>query len=316
MKTLFEIQKEFTQEFVQEKYGKPISELEGGERLGLIKDYILHLYQELSSILSNTSYKMHRRPREHLIHPNIREEIIDTIKFAMGLWCILGKDWEEFESVFRDKSEVVSWRYKQDKDVERLAHEPVAVLDIDGVLAQYPGPMIEFINRETGGDAKTKEEVIRKYGLLVYEELKEKYRISGAKRTLPLVPGAKAFLEYLRSRGYPIVLVSARPYDKYLNILGDTLAWTKYHGLTFDAIYFDPEKTVRIAKRFPRARLFVDDSVSFVSEICSSYKNLRPGDLDIFLFDSSGTEKPPDGAYSVSSFEAIIRILEGGRDEG
>ena len=310
-RSLFEIQKLFTQRFIQEKYGRDPEQLTDEERLVLIKDYILHLHQELSSILSNTSYKMHRRPMEQLINPNIREEIIDTVKFTMGLWCLLGKDWSEFERMFRDKSEVVEWRYKQDKDTERLAQEAVAVLDIDGVLAQYPGPMVDYMNGILKASFKDKEEIVKAVGLLEYEHLKDSYRTSGAKRSIPLIPGAKEFLDYLREKGLPIVLVSSRPYDKYLNILGDTLAWIKTHGLQFDAVYFDPEKTIKIAKRFPNARLFVDDNVNFISDICSCYKEQHPVKLDVFLFDPSYKAKTPEGSRLVGDFSEIISILEG-----
>lgn len=311
MKSLFEIQKDFTERFVRDKTGKEISDLTEQERLTFLKDYLLHLYQELSSILNNCSYKMHRNPMEELIHPNVFEEIVDTIKFSLGLWCILGKDAEDFDKSFRDKSEVVEWRYKQDQIIDSLSDREVAILDIDGVLAEYPGPMLEFMSKHAGERFETKAEAQTQLGIIKYEQIKSFYRKSGIKSRLPLVQGAKEFIKYLRDREIPIVLISSRPYEKYLNILADTLSWAQFHDLQFDALYFDADKGLKIAKRFPKARFFVDDSIAFIEDICSTCVPASNGIIKAFLFDPSEEREAPNGSIRVSSFQEIIDILEG-----
>ena len=127
------------------------------------------------------------------------------------------------------------------------------------------------------GEAKTE------LGLVRYEALKEAYRLSGVKARIPCSPGARELLEYMRSRGWKIIIVSARPYERYLRILPDTLRWLKRHGLPFDLLYFDQEKDLRLASRFPRIGVFIDDdwnqclSVARLGVPCFY---VTPGDVD------------------------------------
>lgn len=313
MRDLFDIQREFTDHFLTDQRGHSASELTEEEKLELVKEYVLHLHQELSSILGSTSYKMHRKPMDRLVGPNILEEIVDTVKFSLGLWHIVGGSWEDFERVFREKSEVVSWRYKQDKDIEALRSQEVAILDIDGVLAQYPRPMLDFMEERSGiplPDLPTAKEQL---GLVRYEELKEMYRLSGVKASLPIVEGAKELIEYLRSKGHPVILISARPYERYLRILTDTLSWAKKNGLVFDALYFDEEKSLKIARRFPRVHLFIDDSLGQILDVHSA----AGGGFEVqntVLLDPSGSKEVPPGVRSLPNHYEVIRMLE--RDQG
>lgn len=300
VRDLFELQHNFTSRFFLDKTGKDLAQLSDEEKLVILKDYVLHLHQEVSSILEHTSYKMHRKQMENLIGSNVREEIIDVVKFSLGLWSLLGYDYDEFEKVFKAKSRVVEWRIEQEKKVEALRDVPVAILDIDGVLAQYPGPMLEYIGSLTGQKFNSLRECKNTLGLVDYEKMVTEYRTSGIKARLPLVPGAKEFINELNNRDIPIVLISARPYRVYLNILPDTLKWLELHELKCEALYFTDDKSLKIAKRFPRAKFFVDDNLNQVLNVEASNRVTGNTDLRVFLLGGEQKDLPP----------GIIQILE------
>jgi len=175
--------------------------------------------------------------------------------------------------------------------------------------------MLEFMSLESGKGLSSVDDAKITLGIMEYERLKELYRVSGQKAHLPLVPGAKELVDYLKEQGYPVVLISARPYEKYLNILTDTLSWARDNELAFDALYFDEEKSLKISKRFPRVRLFIDDSRDQIEEVLLSASTDQVEIQRILLLDSTGKKKVPAGVQAVKSLAEVIGILERENEE-
>jgi phosphoserine phosphatase len=92
-------------------------------------------------------------------------------------------------------------------------------VDIDGVLADYAGGYMAWIEKESGIQLERPFPsgqdfyawIAKQVGSVRSEELKHRYRETGGKLDLPVLPGACSMLKWLRSTGLYIAIVSARP---------------------------------------------------------------------------------------------------------
>jgi uncharacterized HAD superfamily protein/phosphoribosyl-ATP pyrophosphohydrolase len=233
--------------------------------------YALCLHKEVSEALDETPYKPHRKGKE-IIKSNLTEELVDIMKYWICLCQVHDVTADDIIEEYNRKSNVVRQRFFQEKV---LNYDNVIGVDIDGVLADYPRSFIEFINKEMKTNYDYKD--IKSYDIaeslsLPPEEcakLKNLYRETGQKRFIPVIDGAKQFLEELKYLGYTIVLLTSRPYDKYKRMFGDTQYWLVQNKMMYDAILWDEKKGERLIEEFgkDKVKLFIDDVASFANNI-------------------------------------------------
>jgi len=245
--------------------------------------FILEMFSEMNELLQEINFKDHR-PEISIKESNIRIQWIDIFKY----WLSIGQVWnwkeEELVETFIEKSAVVEQRYKQEKKLNLSSVQTVGV-DIDGVLADYPTSFFNFIHEKTGVKITTEDydiydRVTAAVGKDEAEKLKAEYRESGYKQNISVVPGAKQFLEKLKSKGFYIVLLTSRPYQQYKRIYSDTLIWLAKNDLLFDAIIWDENKNYKAIKQFPKMEFMVEDNGQFALNIAKlGYK--------VFLIDKS-----------------------------
>jgi uncharacterized HAD superfamily protein len=234
--------------------------------------YTLCLHKEVSEALDETPFKPHRLGKK-IIKSNLLEELVDVMKYWMCLAQVHGFTADDIIEEYHRKSNVVKQRFFQEKVMSYDGR--IAGIDIDGVLADYPRSFVEFVNKELGTSYDYKNvmtyDVATALGLPPEEclRLKHLYRESGQKRFVPIVEGAKQFLEELKYMGYTIVLLTSRPYNKYKRIYGDTQYWLSENKLPYDAILWDEQKGERLIKEFGKSRVkfFVDDVAGFANGI-------------------------------------------------
>lgn len=141
-----------------------------------------------------------------------------------------------------------------------------AVIDIDGVLNNYPQTFIDFINDSFATDFKTLKEIKQTIPYDKYKELKEAYRMSAYKNNASPKEGAKELLEYLHSKRYLIYIITARPLFKY-NLLENTILWLRACDLYYDYIYCSQKKDFTIFEKFGHIDLVIDDNCDNVNNI-------------------------------------------------
>lgn len=227
--------------------------------------YILLLNREVMEVLAETEFKPHRAIKGNVTRSNITEELVDVFKYFMCLCQVQKVTPEELMEEYHRKTNVVKQRYHQEK-VLKYDGKIVGV-DIDGVLADYPRSFVEYVNEKLGSSFDYKE--VKKYNIadelgLSTEaciNLKHEYRDEGAKRFIPVVEGAKQFLDDLKCMGYTVILLTARPIEKYKRIFADTQYWLNANKLQYDAILFDEYKGERLVKEFGKENIsfFIDD---------------------------------------------------------
>ena len=229
--------------------------------------YCLATHREISEALDTVPWKIHRKEHKPEVRSNTLEELTDVFKYLMTLFQLHGFTPEEIETAYYRKSAVVEQRHLQEM-VRNLQEESrIAAVDIDGVLADYPRSFVEYVNHELGTqytvDSVVSYDVYTSLGLSVEigMYLKDRYRETGQKRFIPVLPGAREFLQRLQAEGYTIVLITARPYEQYSRIYADTLEWLARNDLEYDFLIFHEKKEEYLVNSIGNGaiRFFVDD---------------------------------------------------------
>lgn len=166
---------------------------------------------------------------------------------------------------------------------ERYKGEKVCAIDLDDVLSLSITSWIGFIKKVIRmGKISTTIEPIQEFidlckegkllenwmesGDLIdmkksipyyyYRILKEQYRNSDTKKYLPLREGANYFVDWLKEKGYVIIVLTARG-ERSLLI---TVDWLKNNGIKFDGIIFDKNKHVRVLEEIPDLSFMIEDN--------------------------------------------------------
>lgn len=271
-KELWDMQESFTHKFFATKGGMPKTEKELTDST---KDYLLHLMKEVTEVLDQISFKMHRTPKDFVDRGNVLEEMVDCQKYLWGLMQLWDFSYEDFFEEFRRKSSVVEQRFAQERSMHALRDEKCVLIDIDGVLSDYPRCFYEAVSRSSHfvnsyhycGDAATAAEWLRELPVDKYEEVKRWYRQSGAKADLPVLAGACEMLTRIRERGVKIVLLTNRPYAEHFRIYPDTLEWLAKNNLPYDAIIWAKDKGFEAVKNFSNVLWAVDDQADNIEKL-------------------------------------------------
>lgn len=255
----------------------PLDRFSTVERNRLSKDYILHAYSELGELLACIpAWKSWLAPSVETAPDRdaLTEEIVDVFKLLMNVLLIWGITPEQFGDVFRRKSDVNEQRFVQHERFSRLLAKhfhglltvPIAAIDLDGVLAAYPEHWLAFLAKQTGiqigldvFSLHTGNGAIARH---IYTRLKDEYRRSGQELQVPVLSGAVEFMRCLQQAQYQLVILSARPVDRYKRLYSDSIQWLRQRGIPFDFVVWDRDKEDRIIRELPMVRFAVEDDPS------------------------------------------------------
>ena len=274
LEEIYEIQYKFTKSFFEKK--------------GLTLEDVMN--KEVYEVLDEIDWKSHTTKITEDVNDNILEECVDVMKYLLGLMQLNGFSIDDIYAKFKDKSNVVEAKFAQEETMDKLkaSDKQIAFIDIDGVLADWPGGFLKFVGEKLGKEFTTitqfKAEVPKKQQY----ELKSQYRTSGAKAELDVLSGAKEFMKSICDK-YSIVLLTARPFKKYFRIYSDTLKWLADNEICYDAIMFDEEKEKYIINNFePEQVAFcVDDDISNANKLSDNgFKVYLRKNLGIYSEDT------------------------------
>jgi hypothetical protein len=285
---MWDTQLAFTQKFWGTRGGMP--DWKDSKKLTpVVKDYVLHLIKEATEVLDEMSWRMHRMDAGEINMGNALEEVIDCQKYVLGLAQVMGYTQDEFMDMFARKSMVVEQRFEQERSLPQLRDEPCVLVDIDGVLSDYPRCYYDWLASQgiSRRDYDTMDLVTR-------ESCKRRYRMSGEKARQPVLAGARELLESTRNIGVRVILFTKRPYSKFYRIYPDTLEWLRANRLPYDAILWANEKGLEALQNFTHILLAIDDD-----------------DENMLLYKKAGIHAikvtPPDGTASLAA--GIQKIL-------
>lgn len=260
-------QKIFNDNFVK-------SDLTQEEKEIWTKDYCLWLSSEIHELLGEINYKGHRKYHSLITPSNLIEEWIDIFKYWLSIGLIWGWDVDEFIDEYYRKSSVVEQRFQQEIHARIKPSDKIVMLDLDGVLADYPNSFQNFVKDKTGIWIELQGyDLFYEYGEVIgrdkIRELKHEYRETGQKLNIPLCDGAVELCNGLHDKKYRIIFLTSRPIKQYSRIFADTLAWLDKNGLkkTGDVVIFDEEKDYKVLKEFPKLKFMVEDNPKFAMNI-------------------------------------------------
>lgn len=141
-----------------------------------------------------------------------------------------------------------------------------AIIDIDGVLNEYPKTQVNFFNYMLDTEYKTLDEIKNNVSYKEYKELKTEYRQSCFKHNAIPSKGAKQLLKYLKKNNYLIYIITARELFKY-NQLEKTIMWLQVNRLHYDYIYCTQKKDFTIFEKFGHIDLVVEDNCDNLEKI-------------------------------------------------
>jgi uncharacterized HAD superfamily protein len=245
------------------------------QRVAITKEYVLHMMSECDEILREMNWKFHRPLGEKVIPSNLLEELIDLFKYWMSTVLVWQYDPREVVAEFHRKSAVVEQRFKQ----EQMLHDtdrPIAIIDIDGVLADYPASFVQYVNRQRGVRADydgTYDNLVAGMSRIDVVRWKNRYREEGfeGEHVMPTVD-AREFMGQMRALGYFLCVVTARPYATYKRMFADTLQWFTKHDIPFDAIIFHEDKqtfVLSLIDRHKQVKFAVEDHPGQARSIAS-----------------------------------------------
>lgn len=280
LEEIFEIQKKFTELFFKEKCGEDFLKLLPNSKDELIKwnkEYILAIIKETTELLDEIDWKTHHSKFDDDVLENFIEEAVDVSKYLIGLLIVNGFSITDFYSKFKDKSEVVELKFKQNKLVNEIKNnkdKKIAIIDIDGVLVKFPENFINFVNNKLNCSFKNLDE-IKRHNEIDYYKLKKDFRSLGFEgRSGEIIKETKELIDDLKNNKIFIILLTARPYKKYFRLFSDTLKWLRENNVYFDAIIWEEEKAEFIVNSLKNNEVVfcVDDDIDNVNKLAQRFK--------------------------------------------
>lgn len=278
-KQMWQEQKQFNELVI----GGPVEEIQDVRHWNNF--YTLALHKEVSEFLDETDWKIHRAQNgKQGKMSNKVEEAVDILKYWMSLCQVHGITDEMITKEFKRKSMVVRQRFQQERLLELKGRKVVGV-DIDGILADYPRSMVDFMNTTKCRDLVpglkeygvfpcsgiTSYDIFTDFGIdrETAKQVKHYYRETGYKRYIPAYGDAKDFLTTLRDKGYVIALVTSRPYQEYNRIFADTMTWLDNNELPYDVVLWAEDKGAKLVEEFGTENIefFVDDVADYANSV-------------------------------------------------
>ncbi len=210
------------------------------------KEIILWMHAELSELLEALNVKVYSKEIPNPNESNVKDNIIDIFKFNLILMNEWGMDSEEVVEEFYRKSKVIEQKWVQAQDIV-LKDNNCICIDIDGVLCNLIGTWKEFLEFQGIMSVRKNEELLDFSEYLghndksKYEFLKSEFRASGRKRNALIYHEISDTIKEL-SQKYQILIVSARPVDKYRRMYADTIEWLQMANVKYDALIFENKK--------------------------------------------------------------------------
>jgi uncharacterized HAD superfamily protein len=227
----------------------------------------LALIKEATEVLDCINWKDHKLEQTDINESNLVEELIDVFKYYLAIVILWGIDQDRFLHEFERKSVVVAQKFEQEKLLKITKHDKICAIDIDGILYPWPESFVKFYTLRYPHLLNVAFTEVSK--MPIFYQLKEEYRLSGVKAREEVLPGAADFTKYLKDQGYTIILLTARPYERYQRVYADTLEWLHTHQIAFDAIIWNENKEKYLYDHFPHVSFVVDDEAKNITQLAN-----------------------------------------------
>ncbi|MBT4551835.1 hypothetical protein HOC37_02490 [bacterium] len=178
-------------------------------------------------------------------------------------------------------------------------------IDIDGCLTEYPSSFLNWIANEKGSQYKSLEIIKKVLSKKDYQLLKHEYRLSGAKRSIPLLVDAKEVLDNLNKKGFSLWIVTSRP--EWEPVSSDTKHWLKRNKIPYEKLIFTKnKKNFFLQQGVKYFRAIIDDDISIIKLLAEKNTTTR-----LFHFQNHLPElKLKKGIIQVNNWKSIEKQIE------
>ena len=245
---MFQEQAKFNSIFITGKTKK--------DRVQYVKEMLLHLVAEIDEILNAVGNWKHHRKFSGVGADKytITEEIVDAFKYLLNVALTMNITPDEFYEAFMNKTKVVWYRYYLERFAEQHKDKEVGIVDIDGVLNDYPQTMLDYIKQETGIEFDTLAEA--KLALDDYSDIKERY-YRDIEMSMPISTEAAEVIEHL-ARKHVLVIFTTRPRKRFAEIERRTIEQLEAADIHYTLLHFTEDKA-RDIKMFKKVKLVIED---------------------------------------------------------
>lgn len=242
------------------------------EKEDLLKAFVLSLHSEASGIIESVNYKDHRQVKHPVDTQKILYKSVDAYRYILAMLNLWGISDVTFADALQQKDEYLHFRHEIDSK-KRRDDQPVVLFDLDDCLADFRLSFCEFVSEDSGVfiDPACNEYYnvtrFRQAGLNSAEYFG---KFIDAHGFLHLKRNRRYYdlLTYLKSRGYWVQILTARP-ESNLTCFHDTYSWLKRNDIPADAVAFSSEKFSWLSQQpyFSKGKYFaVDDSAKHSAE--------------------------------------------------
>jgi hypothetical protein len=291
--SLWEVQAES-----QRRLGLSRESLTDVELRAASNDLLLLLNEEVGELQRHGGeYKRHVldvRPRDP---SNVLHGVVDVVKTAWAIAQLHGVTREDFEAAFMTKTYQVEERAAGQQALVAATH--VLCVDMDEVISE----MDDWYDHMALAD-HIPDDVERG---LAREKLKHDWYISGRFRNAQPVPGVVDSLETVRSWGWRIVIVTARPNWEYKRISADTSWWLDQWKVPRDLVLYGKDKVELIHQFIAPAW-----PVAFVEDMERNVRALSAARVNTLLFERHHNARiePLPGVTRVKNWNETLKQLE------
>lgn len=264
-------------------------------------DYILSLYEEVSElqrVISN--YKKHILVNNEVDLGNAAEEIADIIKLTVSVAQLYGIAPEQLVDAVERKTNVISARAEGQRTTLQSDTKLLCV-DMDHVICDLTP--FEKEQNLIKGNAPMNAHTMR-----MMEAWKTNWFKTGRFLELSPVEGASEALKVIRSWGWKIVVITARPQWQHKRIYADTLEWLQRYEMEHDLILFNKDKVEAIYEYITPAW-----PIAFVEDHERNARQLSAAGVRVLLFDVEHNRSMEhiDSVQRVAGWTEVLYTLEG-----
>ncbi len=247
------------------------SNLSPKEKEEMLKTFVLSMHAELTGIVDAVNYKDHRRIKHPVDTQKILYKSVDAYRYILAMLNLWGISGSTFATALAQKDDFLHYRHKLSQ--KKWDGQPVALFDMDDVLAEFRQSFCGWVTATTGTflDPESHEyyntDALKKTGLnneFLFKTFIDQHGFLLLERNEKYFN----FLRQLQDKGYWIQIVTARP-DANLTAFYDTYSWLSRHGIEADGVAFTPEKFVFLTDQpyYNKGKYFaIDDSAKHSAE--------------------------------------------------
>lgn len=218
--------------------------------------YLLGLVSEIDDILDSIRWKRHRAVYE--FEPdriNLGYDFADLTKYVLSLWELWGFKSIDVIDFVKNKNVILEELFRQ--EFEAIPTDRMIVItDLDGTLGDWRKTFMEWAFHTHGiRPAEDGMKLLQIDSDLAmryedYYKLKEHFESSGQYRNIFIYPEVREFLHWLRDTFDAYIIAhTARPWQQYYRIWGDTWEWIAENGLPIDQLRIGSDSRILLASK-------------------------------------------------------------------